>query len=285
MPAVPRTPRGAVHMLVWWKLHSGGQGRVPGLWFECCGAAAMARPGGSGCCGSWGGSSRGCPLRGCCSHSLAEQLTATCTAGLGPGLQGSQLDSQMALEGLQHCTQLQVGGAMGVVTLLTCTRLWVSCCKPGRWQCSCTGAGRHATAPLHAPVGDARAPSLTALLCSSSLHGPHPAPPLPCTRITPQPPPVPTPNPIHTPPSPPAVQPFQPLPPAFHPQRLNLAECCLEEVPPALSAVRGLTCLTLNSNTELGGEDNERRVAPLAALTALRVLEMRDCGLNSVPAR
>lgn len=106
---------------------------------------------------------------------------------------------------------------------------------------------------------------------------------------------LPHPYPIHTPPSPPAFQnfqplppafpPFQPLPPVFHPQRLNLAECCLEEVPPALSALSALTCLTLNSNTELGGEDNKRRVAPLAALTALRVLEMRDCGLSNVPAR
>jgi hypothetical protein len=44
-------------------------------------------------------------------------------------------------------------------------------------------------------------------------------------------------------------------------QRLNLSDCCLEEVPPCLAALAGsLTSLTLSCNVNLGGEDNDVQV-------------------------
>lgn len=110
--------------------------------------------------------------------------------------------------------------------------------------------------------------------------------------------------------------------PLAAPQRLNLSDCCLEEVPECLAALRSLTSLTLNMNGALGGgccargegEGGEEggsmeegsgggegtgggsgdgshssgsawRLAALAGLTRLQELEMRECELTSVPAR
>jgi hypothetical protein len=61
---------------------------------------------------------------------------------------------------------------------------------------------------------------------------------------------------------------------------LDLSNCCLSRVPPVLARLPHLTALTLNEND---GLNSGSALAPLAALTGLHTLEMRECGLTSVP--
>lgn len=66
-------------------------------------------------------------------------------------------------------------------------------------------------------------------------------------------------------------------------ERLDLSNCSLREVPAELRELTKLTSLTLNNNEDLGGKVNDDRVATLADLKSLAVLEMRDCALKSIP--
>lgn len=64
---------------------------------------------------------------------------------------------------------------------------------------------------------------------------------------------------------------------------LDLSHCSLREVPAELANLAHLSSLTLNNNEELGGNENADHVSALADLRSLAVLEMRDCGLKSIP--
>ncbi|KAL4544306.1 hypothetical protein Ndes2437B_g02082 [Nannochloris sp. 'desiccata'] len=66
-------------------------------------------------------------------------------------------------------------------------------------------------------------------------------------------------------------------------KQLDLSSCSLSVIPSELTALDHLSSLTLNDNEELGGRENAARVAVLANLPRLAVLEMRDCGLKNVP--
>lgn len=70
------------------------------------------------------------------------------------------------------------------------------------------------------------------------------------------------------------------MPPPARSQHLDLSNCCLARVPAVLARLPHLTALTLNENDGLSGE---AALAPLAGLTRLHTLEMRECGLASVP--
>lgn len=65
---------------------------------------------------------------------------------------------------------------------------------------------------------------------------------------------------------------------------LDLTNCCLEVVPPALAALSRLSRLTLNTNPGLGEEARPAdQLAVLSLLTSLRYLEMRECALAAAP--
>ncbi len=66
-------------------------------------------------------------------------------------------------------------------------------------------------------------------------------------------------------------------------RHLDLSNCSLSEIPRELIDLKHLSSLTLNDNEELGGRNNSHRVAVLANLPKLAVLEMRDCGLKAIP--
>ena len=68
-----------------------------------------------------------------------------------------------------------------------------------------------------------------------------------------------------------------------HLRHLDLSNCSLKEVPEEVTLLPSLTSLTLNNNEELGGRENEHRVAALAQIPNLAVLELRDCALNAIP--
>ena len=68
-------------------------------------------------------------------------------------------------------------------------------------------------------------------------------------------------------------------------QKLDLSNCCLERVPPALAALTHLTGLILSSNPDLGDEDGRPdALVALSTLRSLRCLELRECALAAAPA-
>lgn len=66
-------------------------------------------------------------------------------------------------------------------------------------------------------------------------------------------------------------------------QHVDLSSCGLKEIPMQLTSLQGLTSLTLNYNTQLGGKNSNKATELLALLFGLKRLEMRDSSLAAVP--